>query len=397
VEGQAPLSVTADFSSARLSYRGVPCASAAGKLDMHFTSTGSVVRIAPLTVVREEGQAAGGLSVVDDNGRCYAAFDATSSIAPQALTGLIGIMTNGFWDVCRTRGPYAGSARGYVNYRNLDDSSFRGQIRLGAFGNDRLTISNAACELGMVGSTVAVRNISGALCGGNVTGMVDVALPTGTATAMCYRVAGSAQEVDFPALVGALRRRVDKDYMGALTLSFDVAGPVAGNFARAMQGNGSVRLRHGRVFMLPLFGGLSSLLTRIIPGLDFVLRQTDLKARFDIAGGKLFSEKVLIEGDVLSLEGNGVYDIDGTLAFDAQVRLMKERTLVAKLLRTATYPITKLFELRLTGTIEAPRWHAVNFSSDIIDRIGHVTGLLDDNDRRELIPGEASAPANSAR
>lgn len=369
----APLEVDVGFVATQLAYQGVTCASAEGRVNVHSSPTGSVVKVAPLTVVREEGRGEGGFSVVEDNGYNYVTFDATSSIAPSALTGMIGIMTNGFWDTCRTEGPYAGWARGRVTFPNPADSDFHGQLRFGAFGNDMLTISNCACDIGMAGPTVIVHNVSGALCEGTVKGAVDVILPSGDTSGTFYRVTGVASDVDFPTIVRKLGKRPDPNQEGALTLSFDMAGPASTNLLRDARGSGSVRLRKGRVFMLPLFGGLSKMMTRIIPGLDFVLRQTDLKAQFDLADGKLTSDKVLIEGDVLSLRGKGSCALDGTLAFDVQLQLMKEHTLVAKLLRTALFPITKLFELRLTGTLDNPQWRAVNFSSDLFDRLGLAT------------------------
>jgi hypothetical protein len=390
----APLDVVVDFSTARLAYQGVPCVSAKGRVDVHSSTTGSVVKVSPLTVIREEGRGDGGFSVVDDNGHSYVTFDATSSIAFPALTGMIGIMTNGFWDTCRTGGPYAGWARGRVTYPELAGSDFRGQLRFGAFGADKLTISNCVCDMGMVGPTVIVRNVSGTLCEGTVTGLVDVVLPSGGVSDTFYRATGVASDVDFPTIVTKLGKRPDPNHAGALTLSFDMAGPAGTNLLRAAQGRGSVRLSHGRVFMLPLFGGLSKMMTRIIPGLDFVLRQTDLSAQFDLAGGKLTSRKVLIEGDVLSLRGSGSCDLDGTLAFDAQLQFMKEHTLVAKLFRPVLYPITKLFELRLTGTLDDPQWRAINFSSDLLDRLGHATHLTDSKARDDAFT-PAAPPGNA--
>jgi hypothetical protein len=39
-------------------------------------------------------------------------------------------------------------------------------------------------------------------------------------------------------------------------------------------------------------------------------------------------------------------------------------------LRTLTYPISKLFEFKLAGTVSEPQWYPVNFSSDLLERIG---------------------------
>jgi hypothetical protein len=139
------------------------------------------------------------------------------------------------------------------------------------------------------------------------------------------------------------------------------------------------------VFLFPLFGGLSRYLAGIVPGLDFVLRQTDLKTDFTIADGVVRMDRVLIEGDVFSLLGKGHYDLRDELDFDVQVALMKEHTLVAKVLRALTYPISKLFEFRLRGSLDDPRWYPVNFSTDLLERLG-LKGTQDP------APAEGQAP-----
>ena len=49
---------------------------------------------------------------------------------------------------------------------------------------------------------------------------------------------------------------------------------------------------------------------------------------------------------------------------------MKEHSLVSKLVRVLTYPISKLFEFRLRGPLDDPKWYPVNFSLDLLERIG---------------------------
>ena len=137
-----------------------------------------------------------------------------------------------------------------------------------------------------------------------------------------------------------------------------------------MNGAGRLEIREGRVFLMPLFGGFSRFMTRIIPGLDFVLRQSDVRSDFRIVNGRIESDKIVVEGGVLSLRGNGSYVMGGNLDFNVQVKLMKENSLVAKLVRVLTYPISKLFEFRVRGSLEEPTWYPVNFSLDVLRIVG---------------------------
>jgi hypothetical protein len=161
-----------------------------------------------------------------------------------------------------------------------------------------------------------------------------------------------------------------KEYSGQLSGHVTITGSVGKTDLRTLKGEGALKIREGRVFMMPVFGGLSTTMTKIVPGLDFVLRQSDATTEFVIGDGKIHTDKILIEGDVLSFNGHGDYHLNGKLDFNAQIKLMKEHTLVAKLIAILTYPISKLFEFRLHGTVAEPQWYPVNFSRDLLEKLG---------------------------
>jgi hypothetical protein len=56
--------------------------------------------------------------------------------------------------------------------------------------------------------------------------------------------------------------------------------------------------------------------------------------------------------------------------FHVRVKLMKDNNVVARLVRVLTFPISKLFEFRLRGTLDDPHWYPVNFSGDLLEKIG---------------------------
>lgn len=139
---------------------------------------------------------------------------------------------------------------------------------------------------------------------------------------------------------------------------------------KSVTGDGHVSIKKGRVFMLPLFGGLSRFVTAMIPGLDFILRQSDASCAFVIRDGKITTDKILIEGDIISLIGDGSYDLNGSLEFNVRMQFLKQHTLGGMMLQKVTYPISKLFEFRLHGTLKNPQWYPVNFSSDLLKKVG---------------------------
>ena len=115
-------------------------------------------------------------------------------------------------------------------------------------------------------------------------------------------------------------------------------------------------MKNGRLFRIPLFGGLTQSLADTIPGVDFVLRQTDVRMPFEMRGDTLISDDVNIEGDLLSLKAAGRATLAGALDFRVQVKPLKGRTVAGAAARVLTYPVSKLFEFRLQGTVQKPQW-----------------------------------------
>ncbi len=174
-----------------------------------------------------------------------------------------------------------------------------------------------------------------------------------------------AADINFHSL---MRERLGKDaapYEGRLSLQLRLAGPMDARALDQAAGQGRLRIANGRIFQIPLFGGLSDLLGKIIPGLNMVMRQTDVRARFVIRRGRISAEEVLVEGDVFSLRASGDYHFDGRLDFKVQVNLLRQHTLVSALVRLATLPISKALEFELTGTLADPRWRLAYIPRDL--------------------------------
>ena len=194
----------------------------------------------------------------------------------------------------------------------------------------------------------------------------------GAAPSMPYIFAAvvDAADINFNTL---MRERLGKDadpYEGRLSLQMRLAGPVDSNTLARIAGTGRLRIVKGRIFQIPLFGGLSDQLGKIIPGLSMVMRQTDARARFVIHDGKISANEILIEGDILSLRANGDYHLDGRLDFKVQITLLRQHTLLGSLVRIATMPVSKILEFELTGTLAEPRWRLAYMPRDIFSIFG---------------------------
>ncbi|MBN1556961.1 MAG: hypothetical protein JW951_02305 [Lentisphaerae bacterium] len=342
-------------------YNEVPALRVDGRLQIDATATNTVVALDPMLVVREEGIARGGLSVRYPPGEVV--FHGRSGIDPDALLAMTGAL-KGRTTPWRCHGPAVIEAQGRVGLRPGARTAFEADMACRDVELAGYRAETAAFTLEVRGRTNRLNGVRGTLYGGAFEGdatFVRPATPTGSVR---YVVSASLHDANFEPVAAVLTADAQKAVEGRLSGNIRVAGLMGAGRGRSVAGRGSLKIVRGRLFLLPLFGELSDFLTKTIPGLDFVLRQSDARADFRIAGGGVHSDKVRIEGDILSLVGAGRCGFDGALDFDVQLTFMKEHTLVARLLRTVTYPLSKLLEFRLSGTVDEPHWYPVHWPGD---------------------------------
>jgi hypothetical protein len=352
------------------SYMDVDVLRADGTISLAFSDTNSIVVIDPLLVVRNDGMASAGFTV--DTVRSNVQFDGTASVSPVAILRMAGVFTNDELSAFRFNGPVKTQFRGIADYGDMRNTDFSGTVDARDLGIGSFDIEKCAFTMSMLGFTNSVSNITGTAYGGELAGSATFVASEGTNTDLSYLIQANVGNADFARIAGVAGPG-HEDFKGRLSGHITIAGLLGTGKGKTAKGNGYVSIKKGRVFMLPIFGGLSHIMTDIIPGLDFVLRQTDATADFSIADGLIQTDEAHIEGDILSLTGRGDYHfLDGGLDFDVRLTLLKSKTFVSKILGYVMYPISKLFEFRLRGTYEKPSWYPVNFSSDLLQKL-HLT------------------------
>ncbi|MGN0854471.1 MAG: AsmA-like C-terminal region-containing protein [Kiritimatiellia bacterium] len=147
----------------------------------------------------------------------------------------------------------------------------------------------------------------------------------------------------------------------------ELAAPATTNFVSRLNGQGHVEITDGYLAQIKLFAGLTQILADKVPGVGFLVNQSQASADFTLTNGVFRSDNVYIEGGVVSLKGWGSYDIaHDNLDFDVRVQFVKKESLLGKILHPVTFPFTKLLlEFKATGPIDEPKWNYIS----IIDRI----------------------------
>ncbi|MFZ4395037.1 MAG: AsmA-like C-terminal region-containing protein [Kiritimatiellia bacterium] len=345
-----------DFQGNRFRYRGEPVAFAA----MHGVFEGGPVtnrmRLDPLLFVLGEQTSRGTLSV--DWETKEAEFELASDADPGALARLVG------WDHTFTaqavRGGGGGRvvAGGRVAWTNpaRNDATLRlDGVSLSISG---LLAESCVLDLRLQGVTNRVNELRGRLYGGTFTGSGWIESGHGeddTARLQMHLeilhadLQGMLRDVTRPPPVGPIQGRV----YGTL----DMAGLVVSNRVRVVDGDGTLRIKDGQLFRLPLFGRFTESMSRSVPGVNWASRTTDLRVPFTIRDGVVSTEDAFLEGDVVALTARGTYRLaNGELDGVVQVKPLRGGGLIAGALRAMAYPASKLFEFQVDGTLGAPVW-----------------------------------------
>lgn len=347
-------------------YNGALLASAAARIQV----SNQVLRLDNVRVVRPEGALAGWIE--QDFSLRRLRFDIDSAIDPAAAARLCGASPHRFVSHFRTEGPTRIRARGQADYGNRRDNDATFEVDAQSAGMGWLILDRCAFQGRIVGRQITVTQATGAVYGGTFEGHAVFDLPDGAETRTRYRAAGSMKRVDFPSLLRAVTDRNEQPLEGRVAARVDLAGFIGDGQGRTATGAGSLKVEKGRLLEIPLFGGFSRHIARIVPGVGFT-SQSDFFADFRIANGRVSTDEADLQGDILTMRGRGSYGFDRSLDFVVEAKLLREG-IVADVVRLLTLPVTKLLEYDLTGSITAPQWVPRNMPKEMMPDLEKPNG-----------------------
>ena len=383
-----PLQVETSLWMKDFSYRGVDLLGADGRVKIVSSPTVRKIQAIQLLAVRREGIVKGSFSI--DALTRKTVFDGMSTIDPKALFTMLGVFKGGAMDAWKFEGPVRMAAQGIADIANPHMLRLDGTVTGRRMGVGKMVADSCTFNMHMADMTNRISNIRGVLHEGSFTGEAFVVAPIRPETNVVFRADYVLNDANFESMCLTLSDEQKVEYRGRLKLKGDIAGMLGKRNLATLDGAGTVRIRDGRVFMLPVFGGLSKFLTRLIPGLDLVISQSQADVSFSIKGGVVSTDDATVEGNILSLAGSGTYRMtDGVLDFKVMLKLLKSDTLGGKVARFVLFPLSKLFEFRLKGTRAEPHWYPVNFSTDLLEKIGwkRKDAGADDDGSQSSSPG----------
>lgn len=348
-------------------YRDIPIVALVGEGVYRYDERQSRLDVRRVVGRTEHGSIMGRLDCDFRGGRV--GLDFTGATAPVIPADLAGVSVPERLREFQFAGDTQWKIRGMVSYRGEGTTDLRMQCLGEQVAFRDLGAGRVDLEARYHDGIFDIHGIQAAIFDGAVHGGMAIETPTEDETPT-VRFELMLDRLDFRKLItAAIPESNPAFYEGLFSMNIKGTGKVTTNWPSFLEAAGQMRIREGRLFRLPLFGGLSQIMSRLIPGLDVVLMQTRANADFAIGGNRLDIADGRIQGEVFHVEGHGVYTFGEALNFQVQLKLMRDSTLLGSAVRTLTFPLSKLFEFRLSGTLDKPRWYPINFSGDLLRRI----------------------------
>jgi hypothetical protein len=118
-------------------------------------------------------------------------------------------------------------------------------------------------------------------------------------------------------------------------------------------GRGYALLRDGRLWDVPIFALLSPVLNAVTPGLGNS-RAKEAAAQFLITNGVITTDSLLIRADSMRLQYVGTVDLQQKVDARVTAQLLRNTPVLGTLVSTVLWPVSKIFECRVTGQLSEP-------------------------------------------
>ena len=244
------------------------------------------------------------------------------------------------------RRPPSVTANGLYQFRGGKNTRLEIKVE-GANGMDyiflgkTLPFDRISARLLITNDRLQITDLRGAFLSGTLRGNADISLAKNDPR---YRASISVSEINFPLLTNLYYNY--KTALGLFNGTYDFTG--LGSDASTMRGRGKVEVTNGDVFAIPIFGPLSGILNRILPGSGYSTAHR-ATANFKIDEGIIHTDDFDAAGSLFNMLGHGdVHFLDDKLDFNVRLNMKGPGFVLT--------PVYKLFEYAGTGSLKKPDW-----------------------------------------
>jgi hypothetical protein len=295
---------------------------------------------------------------LDFNARSILITNGFSTADPRMVTHAIGPKTGRLMDPYQFLEPPTARVNGCLPLRDMNgprdtegtDLRFDIVSRV-PFQWMRLKTPGITGTIHWLGGMLVLTNVEAVFYGGTGSGRAsfDFRAPHAGAD---YDFSLAVSNVDLHALAVDLSSPTNR-------LEGTLAGRLAVTHAdsrdwHTWDGYGHASLHDGLLWDIPVFGLLSPVLNTFSSGLGNS-RATDAAAGFTMTNGVIYSKSLEIRSAMMRLEYTGTVDLSQNVNARVTAQLLRNTWMIGPVVSTVLWPVSKLFEFRVTGTLKNPK------------------------------------------
>jgi hypothetical protein len=283
--------------------------------------------------------------------------------------------------------PPTARAEGVIPMRDPADADLHFDIDGGPFEWSKFKVPRVAGRVDWVGDRLTLTNVQAEFYQGWATGNAEFNFHREAGADFRFNLV--ATNSDLHLLMADLTGKTNH-LEGRLNVRLAIT---QGNSAdlHSLQGSGRLRLRDGLIWDIPVFGIISPVLDTLAPGLGSS-RASDGSVAFVITNGVARTDDLEIRASMMRLRYWGAVDLQGPVDARAQAELFRDTWVLGRVLSIALWPVSKIFEYKITGTLHEPKSEPVFFVPRIIMIPLHPIQTMKDLLAPEPDWGQTNAP-----
>jgi hypothetical protein len=241
-------------------------------------------------------------------------------------------------------------ASGRIPIRDTDKADLHFEITGTEFSYWKFNIPEISGVVNWRGDSLSVTNVRANFYNGSLdwSGEFDFSPPVGTD----FRFRGTVKESDARRLMADLHPGMT-NLQGTLDGQLSVTSANSDDW-KSWQGYGEVRLRNGFLWNIPIFGFLSPILNKVVPGIGQTPASSG-SATYTIDNSVIQTRDLEVRSRALRMQYEGTVDFDGRVDARMQAEVLRDAWGVGRVVSLALWPLAKVFEFKISGTLAAPK------------------------------------------